>query len=251
MATAEFYECPGCGARVSPDMKKCEYCDKPVIIHSIGAIQTFTPIQLNKYASSYRKQLVADPDDRELNRSMGICYLKLKLYDKANEAFERAVTDNFEDADSYFYAAAGRLHGKKAFITPRPDIDKAIEYLNAANMIAPNPVNYLLLAYINIPQPGIPESFRVMLKELQSLGMDVVVQDKDGNEIDMRQNFDDEETGFDMRDVAGSETVTNENELLNDYTIKDADAGFDDPSVLDDDNSAPAESSSDEVNLDD
>ena len=102
-----------------------------------------------------------------------------------------------------------------------------------------------------IPQPGIPESFRVMLKELQSLGMDVVVQDKDGSEIDMRQNFDDEETGFDMRDVAGSETVTNENELLNDYTIKDADAGFDDPSVLDDDNSAPAESSSDEVNLDD
>ena len=101
-----------------------------------------------------------------------------------------------------------------------------------------------------IPQPGIPESFRVMLKELQSLGMDVIVQDKDGNEIDMRQNFDDEETGFDMRDVAGSETVTNENELLNDYTIKDADAGFDDPSVLEDDNSAAAESASDEVNID-
>ena len=31
------------------------------------------------------------------------------------------------------------------------------------------------------------------------------MQDKDGNEIDMRQNFDDEETGFDMRDVAGTE----------------------------------------------
>ena len=100
-----------------------------------------------------------------------------------------------------------------------------------------------------IPQPGIPESFRVMLKELQSLGMDVVVQDKDGNEIDMRQNFDDEETGFDMHDVAGSETVTNENELLNDYTIKDADAGFDDPSVLEDDNSGSAAPASDEVDF--
>ena len=100
-----------------------------------------------------------------------------------------------------------------------------------------------------IPQPGIPESFRVMLKELQSLGLDVVVQDKDGNEIDMRQNFDDEETGFDMRDVAGSETVTNENELLNDYTIKDADAGFDDPSVLDDNNSGDAAPASDEVDF--
>ena len=101
-----------------------------------------------------------------------------------------------------------------------------------------------------IPQPGIPESFRVMLKELQSLGMDVIVQDKDGNEIDMRQNFDDEETGFDMRDVAGTETVVQESELT-DYNIKDADAGFDDPSVLEDDNSVSAESaSSDEVDFD-
>ena len=101
-----------------------------------------------------------------------------------------------------------------------------------------------------IPQPGIPESFRVMLKELQSLGLDVVVQDKDGNEIDMRQNFDDEETGFDMRDVAGTENVVQESELLNDYNIKDADAGFDDPSVLDDNNSAAAEPASDEVSFD-
>ena len=37
-----------------------------------------------------------------------------------------------------------------------------------------------------IPQPGIPESFRVMLKELQSLGMDVVVQDKDGRSEERR-----------------------------------------------------------------
>ena len=100
-----------------------------------------------------------------------------------------------------------------------------------------------------IPQPGIPESFRVMLKELQSLGMDVIVQDKDGNEIDMRQNFDDEETGFDMRDVAGTETVVQESELT-DYNIKDADAGFDDPSVLEDDNSgAEAPAASDEVDF--
>lgn len=148
MAKAEFYECPGCGASVSPEVKKCEYCDNPVIIHSIGVISAFSPLQLNKYAVSYRKQLESYPDDRELSRSIGICYLKLKLYDKANEAFERAITDNFEDADSYFYAAVGKLKGKKAFVAGRVDIDKAIEYLNAANMIAPNSAYYLLLAYI-------------------------------------------------------------------------------------------------------
>ena len=76
------------------------------------------------------------------------------------------------------------------------------------------------------------------------------VYDKDGNEIDMRQNFDDEETGFDMRDVAGTENVVQESELLNDYNIKDADAGFDDPSVLEDNNSgAEAPASSDEVDF--
>ena len=100
-----------------------------------------------------------------------------------------------------------------------------------------------------VPQPGIPESFRVMLKELQSLGLDVVVQDKEGNEIDMRQNFDDEETGFDMRDVAGTETVTNENELAGDYTIKDAGSSFDDPSVLEDSSSEAAPASFDEVDI--
>ena len=102
-----------------------------------------------------------------------------------------------------------------------------------------------------VPQPGIPESFRVMLKELQSLGLDVIVQDKDGNEIDMRQNFDEEETGFDMREVAGAENVVQESELLNDYTIKDADAGFDDPAVLEDNPAPEAEAQpSDEVDFD-
>lgn len=148
MATSQFYECPGCGASVAPDMKNCEYCKGPVIINSIGAISTLSPLQLNKYAASYRKQLIADNDNRDLNRSMGICYLKLKLYDKANEAFERTVSENFEDADSYFYAAVGQLYGKKAFVAPRANIDRAIDYLNAANMIAPNPLYSLMLAYI-------------------------------------------------------------------------------------------------------
>jgi len=35
----------------------------------------------------------------------------------------------------------------------------------------------------NIPEPGIPESFKVLLKELQSLGLDVTVLDDEGNEV--------------------------------------------------------------------
>ena len=45
----------------------------------------------------------------------------------------------------------------------------------------------------NIPKPGIPESFKVLIKELQSLALDVKVLDKDNMEIDLKQNFDDED----------------------------------------------------------
>ncbi|MBQ4156268.1 MAG: DNA-directed RNA polymerase subunit beta, partial [Clostridia bacterium] len=45
----------------------------------------------------------------------------------------------------------------------------------------------------NIPKAGIPESFKVLIKELQSLALDVKVLDKDNNEIDIKQSFDDDD----------------------------------------------------------
>ena len=42
----------------------------------------------------------------------------------------------------------------------------------------------------NIPEPGVPESFKVLLKELQSLGLDVRVLDKEKNEIEIKENVD-------------------------------------------------------------
>ena len=39
----------------------------------------------------------------------------------------------------------------------------------------------------NIPEPGIPESFKVLLKELQSLGLDVKVLDEDRNEVQLME----------------------------------------------------------------
>ena len=45
----------------------------------------------------------------------------------------------------------------------------------------------------NIPKPGIPESFKVLIKELQSLSLDVKVLDKDNMEIDLKQNFEEDD----------------------------------------------------------
>ncbi|MBE6777538.1 MAG: DNA-directed RNA polymerase subunit beta [Ruminococcaceae bacterium] len=48
----------------------------------------------------------------------------------------------------------------------------------------------------NIPAPGVPESFKVLIKELQSLGLDVKVLDKYDEEIDLKQSFDDDDLGI-------------------------------------------------------
>ena len=48
----------------------------------------------------------------------------------------------------------------------------------------------------NIPAPGVPESFKVLIKELQSLGLDVKVLDKFDEEIDLKQTFDDDDLGI-------------------------------------------------------
>jgi DNA-directed RNA polymerase subunit beta len=45
----------------------------------------------------------------------------------------------------------------------------------------------------NVPKPGIPEAFKVLIKELQSLALDVRVLDTDGVEIDLKANFEDDE----------------------------------------------------------
>ncbi|ALA44095.1 MULTISPECIES: DNA-directed RNA polymerase subunit beta [Paenibacillus] len=49
----------------------------------------------------------------------------------------------------------------------------------------------------NVPEPGVPESFKVLIKELQSLGMDVKILSEDEQEIEMRELDDEDDTTSD------------------------------------------------------
>ena len=89
----------------------------------------------------------------------------------------------------------------------------------------------------NVPKPGVPESFRVLIKELQSLGLDVRVLDADKNEIDLKQNFEDEDIGV-PQPVADADEYENDEDLgQGGYDNGDLDDGFsedDDDEDLDD-----------------
>ncbi|GHU48389.1 hypothetical protein FACS1894200_05350 [Spirochaetia bacterium] len=103
---------------------------------------------VNQYAAAYREALQTEPDAKDLNSCIAMCYLKLKLYDKALAAFEKAIEDNFDNSETFFYAAICLLGGKKAFLVQRPEIDRIEQYINAALMIEPRGIYHYFRAYI-------------------------------------------------------------------------------------------------------
>ncbi|MBR0152143.1 MAG: DNA-directed RNA polymerase subunit beta, partial [Lachnospiraceae bacterium] len=72
---------------------------------------------------------------------------------------------------------------------------------------------------LNVPAPGIPESFKVLVKELQSLALDVTVFDDEGVEIDLKQDYDDTD---DVTFVEEDEfTSVNDAENADGYMVED------------------------------
>ena len=97
---------------------------------------------------------------------------------------------------------------------------------------------------LNIPKPGVPESFKVLIKELQALALDVRVLDEDGEEIDIKNGFDNDDFDFvpptdSEVDFEATGSVTSEDGFLledEDGIVEDEDddSGFYDEHIVPD-----------------
>ena len=72
----------------------------------------------------------------------------------------------------------------------------------------------------NIPTPGIPESFKVLVKELQSLALDVRVLDKNKEEIDLRQHFDDDD---DLPVAQDNDIPADDDDIFDEHSVMTSD----------------------------
>ena len=73
----------------------------------------------------------------------------------------------------------------------------------------------------NIPEPGVPESFKVLVKELQSLGLDIRLYTKDDKELELKENIEDG-IDFNIDDKkAIDDTIVNEDEIKDGYIEAD------------------------------
>ena len=91
----------------------------------------------------------------------------------------------------------------------------------------------------NIPEPGVPESFKVLIKELQSLGLDVKLYTEDDKEMELKENI---EEGIDFnlnrnKETLQEETVIENDEIENAYIeedLEDSEELYDTDDLLED-----------------
>ena len=141
--------CRSCGAPAEIGQTKCKFCKNPVVISTFNSVYAMPMPMINQYVAAYREALQTEPDAKDLNNSIAMCYLKLKLYDKALSAFEKAIESNVDNPETFFYAAICLLKGKKAFLAQRTEIDKIEEYINAAVLLEPQKgIYHYFWAYI-------------------------------------------------------------------------------------------------------
>ena len=87
----------------------------------------------------------------------------------------------------------------------------------------------------NVPEPGVPESFKVLIKELQSLGLDVSLYSKDDEELELKEDVDEGiDFNLDEKDMLPEpEEAVLDDEEISDEFIED-EILLDDEELLDD-----------------
>ena len=70
----------------------------------------------------------------------------------------------------------------------------------------------------NIPEPGVPESFKVLVKELQSLGLDVKLFSEDNRELELKESIED---GIDFNLDENKKAMMEEEALLDEGELED------------------------------
>ena len=79
----------------------------------------------------------------------------------------------------------------------------------------------------NIPEPGIPESFKVLIKEMQSLALDVKVLSEENEEIEIRESIDDEMEAETITEIERLADARNVYEGDPGFEVSDAEEGYD------------------------
>jgi DNA-directed RNA polymerase subunit beta len=101
----------------------------------------------------------------------------------------------------------------------------------------------------NVPEPGVPESFKVLIKEMQSLGLDVRILSEDAREIELRES--DEDVSEAARDYELDVSVAAPARPTPQDAARSADEGEDEEGEAEDDGAAAVSVAAEDSDADD
>lgn len=118
------------------EVKKCKSCKAYIIVQNTFEAETLSSVekmkqQMNLLAALNRGSLDQDSKDM-LNNSLGLIALESKSYLIAQKHFQKAVDENPDNAEAYYYHSLSLLNGQRPFLNSRNLIDQLIQNMDFA-----------------------------------------------------------------------------------------------------------------------
>ena len=160
--------CPQCGWTFDTEALQnntCKKCRSALLITSVAYLEKFDRPAIQKYVSRYNELLKSAPENRDALLSLGVCYLRLGLFDLADKFLARLVNAHPEDAAGYYYKAICCLKGRRPRTVSLNAIREAEQLILTAIVLEPGNArhdlllaavrhDYYILNGLRVPEPN-------------------------------------------------------------------------------------------------
>lgn len=150
--TAVAQTCSQCGWSFDTEALQkntCKKCKSAILVTSVAYLEKFDKPAIQKYIVQYTQALKADPQSRDALLAIGICYLKLGLFDLADRFLRQLIDAHPADPSGYYYRGICILKGKRPRTASLPVIREAEQLISSALELDPANGRYdVLLAAI-------------------------------------------------------------------------------------------------------
>lgn len=140
MTEAAAQTCSQCGWSFDVEALQkntCKKCKSAILVVSMAYLEKFEKPAVQKYIAQYSKTLKANPEDRDALMAIGICYLKLGLFDLCDKFLRTLIDTHPDDATGYYYRAVSVFKGKRPRTASMPVVREAEQLLATATELDP------------------------------------------------------------------------------------------------------------------
>lgn len=137
--------CPQCGWTFDNEALQantCKKCRSALLITSVAYLEKFDRPAIHKYITRNAEILKRDPDEQDALLSMGLCYLRLGLYEMSEKFLGKLIDAHPETASGYYYKSIGSFRGRRPRVATLNVIRAAEQLLLTAITLEPENGRY-------------------------------------------------------------------------------------------------------------